>query len=145
MAVILYIQYFGTKIFFNSNEFVFQQDFIRNKARLDKRKAKIESKQASLNVFNQKSKTSRQQNLNIVENNQFNVASLPMPTEIFGPIQKNPLYQINQNVSIRPDTTPDVLNSMSYRKEGHIQDITCNRIEYIYGVNILLKRSIELV
>jgi hypothetical protein len=68
-----------------------------------------------------------------------------MSTELFGPIQKSPLCQINQNVSIRPDTTPGVLNSMSYCKEGQIQDKTCNRIEYIYGVNVLLKRSIELV
>jgi len=68
-----------------------------------------------------------------------------MPTEIFGPIQKCPLYQINQNVSIRPDTTPVVSNTKSYRKEGHIQDISHNGVEYIYRVTILLKRSTELV
>jgi hypothetical protein len=68
-----------------------------------------------------------------------------MSTEFFGPIQKRPLYKINQNVSIRPDTTPGVSNTKSYRKEGRIHDISHNGIEYIYRVTILLEKSIELV
>ena len=68
-----------------------------------------------------------------------------MPTEFFGPIQKSPLFQIDQNVSIRPDTTPGVLNRKSYRKEGRIEDISHNGVEYIYRVTILLEKSTELV
>ena len=64
---------------------------------------------------------------------------------MFGPIQNIPLYLINQNVSIRPDTTPGVSNRISYRKEGRIQAVIHNGLEYLYEVTILLERSIELV
>ena len=64
---------------------------------------------------------------------------------MFGPIQNIPLYLINQNVSLRPDTTPGVSNRISYLKQGRIQAVLHNGLEYIYKVNILLEKSIELV
>ena len=48
-------------------------------------------------------------------------------------------------MSIRADTTPGVSNRISYRKEGRIQAVLHNGLEYIYKVNILLEKSIELV
>ena len=64
---------------------------------------------------------------------------------MFGTIEKNPINKINQNVSIRPDTTPGVSNILSYRKEGRIRAVLHNGLEYLYEVTILLERSIELV
>lgn len=120
------------------NLILFIKDYIRIKGWRDERKAKLVFDNSKLSNLTEKSKSSRQIAPNIIENNPIDAAGLALPTEFFGPIQKSPLYQINQNVSIRPDTTPGVSKTKSYRKEGRIQDISHNRIEYIYGVNILL-------
>ena len=144
MGVIFYLQNLAYKIFLKFKWIHFLKDYIRIKAWRDKKKPALESKRASLNVFNEKSKSCRQQAINIVENNSIEIP-IHLPTELFGPIQKIPLYLINQNVSIRPDTTPGVSNRISYRKQGRIQAVLHNGLEYIYKVNILLEKSIELV
>ena len=144
MGVIFYLQNPATKIFLKFKLIHFSQDYSLSKAWREKKKAEHESKRASLNVFNEKSKLCRQQAINIVENNSIEIP-IPLPTELFGPIEKNPINKINQNVSIRPDTTPGVSNILSYRKEGRIQAVLHKGLENLYEVTILLEKSIELV
>ena len=144
MGVIFTYNTWWYKILIKFKWIHFLKDYNRIKAWRDKKKAEHESKRASLNVFNEKSKSCRQQAINIVENNSIEIP-IPLPTELFGPIQKIPLYLINQNVSIRADTTPGVSNRISYRKEGRIQAVLHNGLEYLYEVTIMLEKSIELV
>ena len=128
--------------------FNFQVDSARMKVSREKIKSKNSSEKDRKALFNQNKKVANVKALSItetVENNPIDAAGLALPTEFFGPIQKRPLYKINQNVSIRPDTTPGVSNTKSYRKEGRIHDISHNGIEYIYRVTILLGKSTELV
>ena len=94
MGVTFYLQNLATKFFKKFKSIHFSQDSSLRKAWRDKKKAKLVSDKSKVSIFNEKFKSCRQQAINTVENSSIEIP-IPLPTELFGPIHKIPLYLIN--------------------------------------------------